>query len=256
MPSTPTPSIFVAAQSARPTAMPGELNRVALMLWKPCWVNSPIPLRHWPTLNYLREDFTAMTVEAGAAVAEAAPDAALVELVALVRRAEREGDAVLPELRVFYDRHPDLWHRIGDLGKRAELALADLAAAGDITLKEAILRRIEELKSELAPADAPLLERILAANVALGWLAVHEAELTAANAQGALPPRADYLDRRRDRAHRRLESAVKTMSLVKKLLQPTPSPLEIATRVSVDRQATAPMRIRQGRSNPAVTVAN
>jgi hypothetical protein len=177
----------------------------------------------------------------GAAVA---PDA-VEELISLVRRAEAEGDAVLPEVRSFFDEHPDVATRLGDVAASARLALADLAAAGCTVHVEAFLRRAAALEAELAGPDAPPLEKVLAGHVGTCWLAACEAEITAANARAAPPPRANFLDQRRDRAGRRLEGAVKTLALVKKLLRPAVSPLDIATRAAHGRRAGARQNGRQ-----------
>src|SRR5271157_1348517 len=87
----------------------------------------------------------------------------LAELVCL---AEKDEGSALEEIRRIYDACPDLWRRYGDLARQVELSLADLIAAGNIALKEAILRKADELKQELAGPQAPPLERLLAANVA------------------------------------------------------------------------------------------
>jgi hypothetical protein len=183
-----------------------------------------------------------MSADTGGAAA--APDP-VDELVSLVRRAEAEGDAVLDEVRAFFDRHPDVATRIGDVAASARLALADLAAAGSVVTKEAILRRTATLEAELAGPDAPPLEKVLAGHVGTCWLAACEAEITAPNARGATPPRADFLDRRRDRAGKRLEGAVKALALVRKLLRPAVSPLDIATRAAPGRHAGARQNRRQ-----------
>jgi hypothetical protein len=174
--------------------------------------------------------------------AAAAPDP-VGELVELVRRAEAEGDAVLPQVRAYFDEHPDVATKMGDVAASARLALIDLAVGGQVVLKEATLRRANELEAELAGPDAAPLEKVLAGHVGTCWLAAAEAELTAANARGAPPARADFLDRRRDRARKRLESAARTMALVHKLLRPAPAPLEVATRLGAAATRTA---ARQG----------
>jgi hypothetical protein len=146
--------------------------------------------------------------------AAAAPDPVLHELAVLVARAEREGQAVLPELRAFLDKHPDAGRRLGDLAESAKQALIDHAVGGHVALKETNLRRARQLEAELAGPDASPLEQVLAENVAVAWLAVNEAELTALHSRSGPLPRADFLDRRRARARKRLESAARTLALV------------------------------------------
>jgi hypothetical protein len=189
-----------------------------------------------------------------AGAAAAAPDPVVEELVELVHRADQEGDAVLPDIRVFFDAHPDLARRVGDLAQAAQLALIELGAGTNAVVKEATLRRAAELGADLAGADPSPLEKVLAANVAVAWLAVAEAETTAARARSAPTRHADYLDRRRDRAHKRLESAARTLASVRKLLRPAPSPVEVATRMTgtAGRMAgrqTTPAREAAGAAN-------
>jgi hypothetical protein len=177
-----------------------------------------------------------MTEATGAAAAaadsaDAATDPVLRELVALVARGEKEGTAILPELRGFFDQHPETWRRIGDLAASARLALVDLAVGGQVVVKEATLRQAAELEADLAGTDPSPLEKVLAGHVAVAWLAAAEAETTAANARAVPLAQAEFLDRRRDRAGRRPESATKAMALVKRLLRPSPAPIEVATRL-------------------------
>jgi hypothetical protein len=175
--------------------------------------------------------------------AAAAPDPVLQRFIELVQRAEAEGNAVLPEVRAFLDDHPDLWRRFGDLAASAKLAMIDVAVGGQPVLKEATVRQATELENDLAGAHASPLEKVLASHVAASWLAVAEARTTAANARSASLPQAEYLDRRRDRAGQRLESAAKTLALVRKLILPAPAPIEVATRTAgVSGRASA----RQG----------
>ena len=148
-----------------------------------------------------------------------------------MRRAGEEGNAVLPEVRAFLDIHPDVWRRFGDLAMSAKLALIDRAIGGQPAIKEATLRRANELETELAGNDPSPLEKVLASHVAVAWLAAAEAETTAVNGRSMPVGHAEFLDRRRDRAGKRLESAAKTLAIVRKLLLPAPAPIEIATRL-------------------------
>jgi hypothetical protein len=146
----------------------------------------------------------------------------------LIRRGQ-DDETALPEIRQFFDLHPEVWKKISDLSYVADLAIANLAARNNTVLTEAFMRRIAELKSELVEPDAPPLEKLLADSVATCWLAAAEAEITAKDNLDKTPARSDFLDRRRDRAHKRLQAAIKVLALVRKLLRPAKSPLEIAT---------------------------
>src|SRR4051812_41671667 len=99
------------------------------------------------------------TREAGRPTAE--------ELGLLLARAERGDQSVMDELRAFLDRNPEVWKQAGDLARHAEMVLLDLAAGKNLFLKEAIARKLDELKRELAPSSP--LERLLAERVAISW---------------------------------------------------------------------------------------
>ncbi len=173
-----------------------------------------------------------MPVENGGAVA--APDPVLVEFQELVHRAGEEGDAAMPAVRAFLDSHPNVWRTFGDLGRSAQLSLIERANGGQPALMEVMMRRARELEGQLAPG-ASALEKVLAAQVVTCWLAAAEAELTAAGSTALGKPiplsHMEFLDRRRDRASKRLESAAKTLAVVRKLLTPAPAPMEVATRL-------------------------
>jgi hypothetical protein len=159
------------------------------------------------------------------------PDSALETLYELIDRARKEGAEILPEIRAFFDAYPDLCRRIGDRSRTAESVIIDLTADGNLVIKEATCRKARELEAEVAGTDPSPLEKLLAGNIVLAWLSAAEAEVTAAVAKKPTPAQADYLDRRRHRAHKRLESAVKAMAVVRKLLYPSPAPIEVATRM-------------------------
>jgi hypothetical protein len=112
-------------------------------------------------------------------------------------------------------------------------------AGGNAVPREALRRKVDELEAELAGEGAGPLEKLLASNVALAWLSANEAETAAAAAREASPPRAEYLDRRRDRARKRLEGAARTLAVVRKLLRPAPAPIEVATRLGRGRGGPA-----------------
>jgi hypothetical protein len=177
--------------------------------------------------------------------AESTHDSALQTLYCLVDRAQKE-ENVLSEVRAFFDDHPDLCRELGDRSRTAVLVVIDLTAEGNVAVKEASYRKARELEAEVAGNDPSPLEKLLANNIVIAWLSAAEAEVTAAVAKGVTPAQADYLDRRRHRAHKRLESAVKAMAVVRKLLYPSPAPIEVATRLGgkahcgVRRQSASP----------------
>jgi hypothetical protein len=176
------------------------------------------------------------------------PIESLAQLVAL---AEKDLTTALAGIRELFNQYPDLWQRYGDMARQVELELIDLIAAGNIALKEATLRKADQIKTELANTGVPL-ERLLAANLVTNWLAVAHADLAAIRARTTLLPQAAFLERRRDQAQRRFLTAIKTLAIVRKLLLPSISPIEIATAQGPRRRSTRNQRC--GSSTPVGSV--
>ncbi len=117
--------------------------------------------------------------------------------------AARRGDrSVLPVLRGLLDANPHVRQDLGDLAPHVSRAWIDLAAGTDLALAEAIARKIQALKAELAgPASTPL-ERLLVDRVAAGRLQVHHAEamLCRAKDRSLTLAQLDHLQHRMERA--------------------------------------------------------
>jgi hypothetical protein len=179
------------------------------------------------------------------------PDLAILQ--DLVRRGNTD-EAILPEIRAFLDRRPDFCAKLSDLAYAADLELAGLAGRGNVMLTESYLRRVAKMRTELASPEITPLERLLVANLCTCWLGSCEAEVTARDGLDRLPGRADFLDRRRHRAHRRYQYAVKNLALVRKLLRPARSPLEFATVLNAPTKqpASTASRSRHRRSVDAM----
>ena len=87
----------------------------------------------------------------------AAAPPVLDELRSLVERARRGEAAALPPLRRLLDAHPEVWRRAGDLARHVEAAWVDLLAGDDPLGREAVRRRADQLRRELAsPASRSL----------------------------------------------------------------------------------------------------
>ena len=159
--------------------------------------------------------------------AEAGPRQQEDELARLVARAERGDLAVLPALREALAANPTLWQTYGDVSLQAEGALVRVAAGSNLLLAESLLLKLRALKAELGgDGDSPL-ERLLASRVALTWLEANYRDIQMAQAAGAGEARLKVLRQQQDAAHRRHLAGIKQLALVRKLLRPAPSPLEL-----------------------------
>jgi hypothetical protein len=160
------------------------------------------------------------------------------ELRALLERGHAGDPSVLPELKKAFDENPELADMLGDLGRLAAESLVTAVAGRSLVAREAIRRRADKLRRELAEPDAPVLERLLAERIAMGWIEVHKADADLAVALGKQQTASDVTqaaNRHLDRAHARYLSSIKALATVRKLLQPRPSPADLLK--PVDEQA-------------------
>jgi hypothetical protein len=143
------------------------------------------------------------------------------ELDALVRRAQQGDETALPALRVAL-QHPKLVDMLGgDLAREAERSLIDKATGTNLAFREALQRKLELLRAELAGSSPTPVERLLAERIAACWLHLHHAEIRLAQREHDLTlAQAEYHQRCRDRAHKRYLSALKALAQVRKLALP------------------------------------
>ena len=181
--------------------------------------------------------------------AEAGPRQGEDELARLVGRAERGDLAVLPALREALAANPNLWQTYGDLALQAEGALVRLAAGSNLLLAESLLLKLRALKAELGgDGDSPL-ERLLIARVAATWLQTNYYDTMVTQAAGAGEARLKVLRQQQDAAHRRHLAGIKQLALVRKLLRPAPSPLELL-RAPVGETSPGPAATRRAGGLP------
>ncbi|MDP9356833.1 MAG: hypothetical protein M3R02_16380 [Chloroflexota bacterium] len=127
--------------------------------------------------------------------------------------------SALADLRSLLEDHPQLWEGVGNLAREAELTLVRLVAGPNTVTKEALRRKLDALRQEVAgPAPSPL-ERLLADRVVLGWLglAVADGQYHRSLVQGLSQSDDEFHQRRVERAQRRYLAAVKALAQVRRL---------------------------------------
>ena len=158
------------------------------------------------------------------------PDNAIVphqdnvdRLNALLPAANAGDVTALRQLRSVLETSPHLWAEVGNLGRQAELALVRVAAGDNPVAKEAIVRKLDTLRREVAGPRPSTLERLLADRVAIGWLALTLAEGTYYQAleRGIAPADETVYLKRVDRAQRRYLAAIKTLAQVRRMDLPS-----------------------------------
>jgi hypothetical protein len=104
----------------------------------------------------------------------------LKELKDVLRRAHDGDESALPEIRRMVETPEGVELLGGNLARQAEYALIDAAAGKNLALQEALRRKLELLRAELAGPTPMPLERLLVERVAACWLQLHYAEMLVA----------------------------------------------------------------------------
>jgi hypothetical protein len=152
-----------------------------------------------------------------------AEPAVLEQLNSLLQRARQGDESVLPELRHLLDRKPEIWRHYGDLALHAIRSWTSLIAGEDLTLKESIARKVEELGREIGGSEPTPLERLLIDRVMVTWLQLQHAEVAACQSLKSSPNLGDFWLKRQNSAHRRLLTSVGALAMLRRLLPCTQS---------------------------------
>jgi hypothetical protein len=147
----------------------------------------------------------------------------------LVSRAQAGDRSVLPELRAFLDDNPSVWSQTDDLAVQAQELWLQLLAGKDLLLEESVRRKLEELRVELAGCSPSPLEQLLVQRVLACWVQSYYADALYAQARGpdATAAVRQELIKRQESAQRRYLASVKQLAIVRKLLKPSVSPLDL-----------------------------
>jgi hypothetical protein len=143
------------------------------------------------------------------------------ELHKLMMRAESGDLSTLPVVRRLFQLVPEVDSYGGNLARQAELALIRAIAGKRLSLQEALIRKLELMRAELAGPTPSPVERLLVERVVACWLQANDADLgLVAPEPGRMIVEGEYRHRCCDRAHKRYLSAIKMLALVRKLATP------------------------------------
>jgi hypothetical protein len=135
----------------------------------------------------------------------------------VVEKANLGDQVALVELRAMLDTFPQIWRHCGNLAKAAELAWINLFAGDDALQRETVQRYLAAMKAELLGAKPTVVERLLADEICLSYLAKHHAEQAAAYPDKASVAQAAFRVRRLEITHRRFLRAVKLLAQIRAL---------------------------------------
>jgi hypothetical protein len=131
---------------------------------------------------------------------------------------------VLAQLRQIFDADGEtgqvLLDSYGDAYSHARRALTKTAAGGNLAIEEALRRKINTVRDDLAGANPTALERILAERVALCWYDACETDRRFYDQIDTSFKTAAVREDRRDHAHRRFLEACKALAHIRKLALP------------------------------------
>ncbi len=137
----------------------------------------------------------------------------IAELTARAKRGHPEAvERVLAWLEVYPELRP-LVRELESLAERAEGAWVTAAAFGDPLVEKATRDEVAAMKRELLPADAGVLERVLASAVIVAHLSHHRAAVQAAR-PASHPAVAAVRERTLSVTQKRLVAAVKGWQLI------------------------------------------
>jgi len=142
------------------------------------------------------------------------------ELEKLIERADRGDTSVLPALREAVS--PETWKQVGDLALQARQSLVRALSGTSEFTREAVNRRLREMREELALPSDGMLERLILDQVSSSWLALHYAEaIRGQNMNGLTIAQADFHDRRVTQCQKRYLAAIKALAQVRRLARPS-----------------------------------
>jgi hypothetical protein len=142
------------------------------------------------------------------------------DLRALTERAQNGDRAVLPALREVLKHPPAVDQLGGDLARDAQRALLSRFSGKNLLRREAVKRKLELLRNELAGASATPVERLLVERVVTCWLHLHTLEVNYATPESRSIELDEHFERRLSAAQNRYLAAIRTLAQVRKLVIP------------------------------------
>lgn len=138
---------------------------------------------------------------------------------------------------------PEIVARCSDVAGRGQLVLAETMSAGKPLMEEAILVRLDFMRSEVAGDNPTPLEVLLTERIVSAWMfvEVQEALLNAQLKRGSevkrCPPSyLKFMIGWLDSAHRRYLTAIKSLAQVRRLQSNTPG-VQVNTQINVSPKA-------------------
>jgi hypothetical protein len=125
------------------------------------------------------------------------------EIRDLLRRAEQGDRTILTDLRRLIDANAPLWNTYGDIAQIVESALVHRLSGSNLLMAESTLRKLTEMKAQLADPAASPLDQLLVARLVYCWLESLYLDGLATQVKDAASPQLAWLRRYQEGANRR-----------------------------------------------------
>lgn len=143
----------------------------------------------------------------------------MTELIKLFNRAASGDEKVLPTLRAVL-KEPFVANMLGNLAKFAIQPIIDRLSGKDLGVREGLLQKMENMRTDLAGPTPVPLEQLLADRIVTCWLHLHDIERTYALKGSMSLDLATYYQKSIDRAQKRYLTAIKSLAAIRKMALP------------------------------------
>jgi hypothetical protein len=142
------------------------------------------------------------------------------EIRALLDRAQAGDKTILPKLRELLTIPANVDSCGGDLAKQAQFTLIVKFSGKNLLWKEALIRKLDLLRSELTGPNPTALEKLLVERIVACWLHLHHLEIIYANKEDMSLPLGTFYQSCLSAAQKRYLSAIKALAVIRKLALP------------------------------------
>jgi hypothetical protein len=151
-------------------------------------------------------------------IVQPAPVQSPAEIIGQLNASANTGNPeALVQLRAVLEQNPEVYHGLGELARHVETMLISKIVGTNAALREALILKCKQMRTDLLGVEPTPLEKAAADRVICCWLEVHLLDVQF----GAVPEnmdRARKLDVLKNSAHRRYDSALRSLGLVKQKL--------------------------------------
>ncbi|MEO8495480.1 MAG: hypothetical protein ABI614_10440 [Planctomycetota bacterium] len=137
---------------------------------------------------------------------------------ALVKAANGGSEEALDSLRTLLNDVPEIGRQVGDMFAYAKASLIKLIAKDNQLLIESLRRTVDEMEVELLGNDASRLERMAVQRIVATWLELQFTDTVHPEPQGKSLAQVKFSLDLKNSAQRRFDGALKSLSLVRKML--------------------------------------